>query len=95
MQVRVRSVGFIKMLLGEAEFDVSLPDDATLGTLLGQLAVDKGGMFARFASNTSASGESVALRAVVNGRDITALQGVSTVLYEGDDVLLFFPIAGG
>jgi molybdopterin converting factor small subunit len=32
---------------------------------------------------------------MVNGRDMAALAGRMTVLEEGDDVLIFIPIAGG
>jgi molybdopterin converting factor small subunit len=32
---------------------------------------------------------------MVNGRDIGVLEGRSTVLGDGDDVLVFVPIAGG
>jgi molybdopterin converting factor small subunit len=32
---------------------------------------------------------------MVNGRDITVLAGRQTALEDGDDVLIFIPIAGG
>lgn len=95
MNVRVRSVGVIKMLLGEAELDVSLPGEATVGALLEELVAQKGEKFARFAVGSSKADRHLPLRIVVNGRDVAAIQGIHTILQEGDEVMLFFPLAGG
>ena len=43
MDVKVRSVGLIKMLLGDAELDVTLPEGTTVTGLLARLERREGG----------------------------------------------------
>ena len=95
MDVKVRSVGLIKMLLGDAELDVTLPEGTTVTGLLARLRDEKGEKFSPYAVRPQEQSAHAPLRVMVNGRDITALEGRHTVLQEGDDVLMFVPIAGG
>jgi molybdopterin converting factor small subunit len=95
MKVKVRSVGFIKMLLGDAEVDVELSEGSTVTDLLAKLEEEKGEKFSPFAVRPTEKSAHAPLRVMVNGRDIAALEGRHTVLAEGDDVLMFLPIAGG
>ncbi len=95
MKVKVRSVGLIKMLLGDAELDVSLPEGATVTDLLSRLREEKGEKFSPFAVEPTERSAHAPLRVMVNGRDIAVLDGRHTVLEEDDDVLMFLPIAGG
>ncbi len=95
MQVHVRSVGLIKMLLGAGERDVSVPEGTTVAGLLHQLRQEHGEKFSPYSMEPDAASAHAPLRVLVNGRDIAALGGTQTVLGEGDDVLMFVPIAGG
>jgi len=95
MNVTVRSIGLIKQLLGQEELQVSLTEGTTVGGLLIRLAEEKGERFAPYAAAAEKPGAYAPLRVVVNGRDIPPQQSLGEALAEGDDVLIFAPIAGG
>jgi molybdopterin converting factor small subunit len=95
LDVKVRGVGLTRQLLGQAEVTVAVPDGTTVGGLLDQLAADKGEAFARYSGNPQASSPYAPLRIVLNGRDLIPRQAPQTALAEGDNLLIFLPIAGG
>ncbi|MFH0916395.1 MAG: MoaD/ThiS family protein [bacterium] len=95
MNVKVRSIAFIKSLLGQAEMDLVLPSGATIDQLLVRLSELGGDKLAPYVAVPKEQSAHAPLRVMVNGRDIAALAGRQTVLKEGDDVLVFIPIAGG
>jgi molybdopterin converting factor small subunit len=95
MIVRVRSIALIRSLLGKEQIDLLLPEGATIERLLDRL-IEIGDE--KLASHLAVPKEESAhapLRIMVNGRDITVLGGRDTGLSDGDDVLVFIPIAGG
>lgn len=94
MIVKVRSVGLIKQLLGQGELDVSVPEQTSVTGLL-QVLAEMNEKMSPFAVEPKERSAHAPLRVMVNGRDIQALDGRHTVLTEGDDVLIFVPIAGG
>ena len=94
MEVRVRSVGAIRQVLGAAELPVTVSEGTTLSGLLQRLGEDIEG-FAPYAVKAQEAAAYAPLRIVVNGRDVTPGQRESTVLKDGDDVLILLPIAGG
>lgn len=95
MKLTVRSVGLIRMILGQDEIEVTVPDGMSVTGLLNFLAEEKGGKMAPFAVEPTERSAHAPLRVMVNGRDIQVLEGRHTVLQDGDDVLVFVPIAGG
>jgi molybdopterin converting factor small subunit len=95
MNVKVRSIALIKTLLGQAEIELALNEGATIDGLLGRLSEVGSDKLAPYLAVPKEQSAHAPLRVMVNGRDIEALQGRRTVLREGDDVLIFIPIAGG
>lgn len=95
VDVKVRGVGLTRQLLGQTEVTMAVPDGTTVGGLLDQLAAEKGDTFARYARNPQEANPYAPLRIVLNGRDLIPQQAPQTVLTEGDDLLIFLPIAGG
>jgi len=95
VKINVRSIALIKTLLGEGEMEVSLADGATIDDALARLAEIGGEKLAPYLAVPKEESAHAPLRVMVNGRDIAALAGRKTVLEEGDDVLIFIPIAGG
>ena len=67
----------------------------TVTGLLRFLAEEKSEKMAPFAIEPKGPSGHAPLRVMVNGRDILALEGSASMLAEGDDVLMFVPIAGG
>jgi len=95
VNVKVRSIGLINSLLGQAERDLALPGGTMIDGLLGRLSELGGEKLAPYLAVPKELSAHAPLRVMVNGRDIAALQGRQTVLQDGDDVLIFIPIAGG
>jgi sulfur-carrier protein len=95
MKIIVRSIALIKSLLGQGEIELEVPGGTTVGGLLDRLSTrGKAELAALLAKPTRASAHAP-LRVMVNGRDMAALDDRDTVLQDGDDVLIFIPIAGG
>jgi molybdopterin converting factor small subunit len=95
LNVTVRSIGLVRQVMGSSQVEVDVPEGTTISGLLMQLAAEKGERFAPFAVETDDKVAYAPLRVMVNGRDLTPAQRKTTVLEEGDDVLMFLPIAGG
>lgn len=95
MKVKVRSIALIRTLLGSGELEVDLPSGATIEDLISRLVGIGGPAIAPYLAPPKEESAHAPLRIMVNGRDITVLEGRRTVLTEGDDVLVFIPIAGG
>lgn len=95
MRIVVRSIALIKTLLGEGEMDLTLVDGVNIDDLLARLTEIGGEKLAPYVRVPKEESAHAPLRVMVNGRDIAALAGRKTVLEEGDEVLIFIPIAGG
>ena len=95
MKVRVRSIALIRSLLGKEQIELSLPEGATVEDALARLVEIGDPKLASYLAEPKEKSAHAPLRIMVNGRDITVLQERSTVLADGDDVLVFIPIAGG
>jgi molybdopterin converting factor small subunit len=95
VKVRVRSIALIRSLLGKEQIELSLPEGATVEDALARLVEIGDPKLAPYLAEPKEKSAHAPLRIMVNGRDITVLQERSTVLADGDDVLVFIPIAGG
>jgi len=95
MRVTVRTVALVKTLLGRGEIDVSLPAGATLDGLFACLGEIGGERLAPYVAVPQNANDHLPLRVIVNGQDIATLNGRRTVLNDGDEVLVFMPLAGG
>lgn len=81
MRVNLLLFAFYRDLAGTGQFQLDLPDGATVRDLLGRLK-DRGDGFARLPPEP----------AVAVNTDYAALD---TPLHDGDDVALLPPVAGG
>ena len=93
--VRVRTIGLLRSLIRHGEFDVDLPEDASVEDLLARLSAMYGGVVAAHLTAPTLPDAHPPLRVMINGRDIGALDDRRTLLADGDDVLVLTPIAGG
>jgi molybdopterin converting factor small subunit len=91
MRIIVRVFGDVSAVIGRRhELDVA--EGATLGALarvIGEKTEQRQGYLGEFA----VGGKDLAI--LVNGRNIDLLDGVSTVLRDGDEVVIMQPTAGG
>lgn len=91
MRVTVRVFGDISAVIGRRH-ELEVPEGATLGAVakaVGEKTGQRQGHLGEFA----VGGKDLAI--LVNGRNIDLLDGVSTVLREGDEVVIMQPTAGG
>ena len=106
MKIVVRSIGPLRQVLGGAQMEVFLDEGATVKTLLRRLAEERGADFARYLDwlcETERSADSAGrppkayapLRILVRGRDVFPSDCDRIQLSEGDEVLVFTPLAGG
>jgi molybdopterin converting factor small subunit len=93
--VKVRSIALVRQLLGQDHLDLAVPEGATVADVLTRLAEIGGPKLEPILAEPKEESAHAPLRVMVNGRDITVLQGRGTVVAEGDDILVFIPIAGG
>jgi molybdopterin converting factor small subunit len=95
MEVTVRTVALIKTLLGRGEIDLSLPAGTTIDGLFTHLGEIGGERLAPYVAVPEQENGYLPLRVIVNGDDMGRLDGRRTVLKDGDEVLIFMPLAGG
>jgi len=88
MKVNLLFFARLRDLAGVRDREIEIAEGGTLGSLLEQLCGEYGADF-RHQIETSQG-----LRIMVNGRENEVLQGLETVLNEGDTVT-FFPLVFG
>lgn len=95
MRVVIHSILKLKEALGGGDIGVDLPERTTIGGLL-ELMYDRWGE--KLAPHLFDPGSRLpvpGVRIMVNGQTIRFLNGMQTVLKEGDDVLLLPLVTGG
>lgn len=95
IHIRIRTILKLKKIIGKGAVEFSVKEGTTL-----EEALDK--MIATFGKELESSlfsSEDRSLlqhiRLIVNGRDIAFLNGLQTVLKEGDEILILPPVSGG
>jgi molybdopterin synthase sulfur carrier subunit len=79
--------------MGFQQLTVSLAGH-TVGDLLQQLCKERGEQFRKVVLDDKGNLRSY-IKLLVNGRGLHLLQGLKTVLAEGDVIAIFPPVAGG
>lgn len=92
MKVNVRIFGNLVATLGRKQV-VELDECATVGALSNRLAEGAGLRRQGYLGNYKVGGDDLAI--LVNGRNIHLLDGLETVLKDGDEVIVLPPTAGG
>jgi len=92
MKVSIRVFGNLVTILGRKQV-IELDEGGTVGTLSNRLAESAGLRRQGYLGNYKVGGDDLAI--LVNGRNIHLLDGVETVLKDGDEVVILPPTAGG
>ena len=97
ISVTARGVADIGKLMGEGrgELSITLPPGSTLQDLLAYLVEEYGPALARRLYEADGLELRKDLRLLLNGREITFLNGLATGLNDGDHLSLIPPLAGG
>ena len=91
MKIQLRSFATFREAIGERSVDREFPDGATVGDVLHTLDEE----YSAFEVFDEDGDLREYLSILVNGRDITHLDGTETTLEDGDKLSLFPPVAGG
>ena len=75
--------------------EITVPKDSTLEECLNAMVDTWGDKLASELFNESGSCLRPYLRLMVNGKDIAFLNGMETILQEGDELLILLPVGGG
>ena len=96
VKVTVHTILDLKKIIGKGKTEISIPRGSSLREVLVVL-VDTWGE--RLKSRLLESDNPVTtyphIRLMVNGRDISFLRGLDTVLEPGDEILILPPVSGG
>ena len=93
--VKVRTILTLKTIMGSGETELSFPEGSTLAQLITTLVNRWGAELASHLYEPNTKSLRSHIRLMVNGRDIAFLEGMETVLRNGDEVLILPPVSGG
>jgi MoaD family protein len=93
MRITVKSLLTLKEI-SDAEEQMDLPTGITVQELLSILAKKHGRPFTAYAYDEGRRVQKY-LQFLINGRNITVLQGLETELKQGDKVAIFYLAGGG
>lgn len=93
--VKVHTILTIKKILGKGEVELSVSEGSTLGELLTTMVNRWNNELAANIFEAESGNVLPYIRLMVNGQDIAFLNGIKTVLQNGDEVLILPPVSGG
>ncbi len=93
--VKVRTILTLKTIMGSGEIELSFPEGGSLGQLITTVVNKYGNDLASYLYEPNSKNLRSYIRLMVNGRDIAFLEGIETVLRNGDEVLILPPVSGG
>jgi molybdopterin synthase sulfur carrier subunit len=93
--VKVRTILTLKTIMGGGETELSVSEGSTLEQLITTLINRFGDELAFQLYEPNSKNLRSYIRLMVNGRDIAFLEGMETVLRNGDEVLILPPVSGG
>ena len=95
IKVKVHAILGLKQIIGQSEVEISIHEGSSLQELV-SLMVERWGT--ELSSRLFDSDGTSLLpynRIMVNGRDLTFLDGIKTVLHDQDEIHIIPPVAGG
>ena len=95
IKVKIYTILTLKKILGQREFDVSLPEGSTVKNLMSWMIEKWGDHLAPHLFYPGSDRLLPQIRLLVNGRDIQFLNGVETVLHDGDEFSMLSILTGG
>ena len=95
IKIKVHTILGLSEIIGRREIEFSLSQGSTVEHLLHQMVDTWGERLSTALFEPGQTGLLPHIRLMVNGRDMAFLDGMGTVLQDGDEVLIFPPVAGG
>jgi molybdopterin converting factor small subunit len=95
MKITLHTILELKQVIGQKQIEIELPDGLIMESFLAYMKHRWGEQIAPHLIDPASGGFHSHLRVMVNGQTIQFLQGMKTVLKEGDEVLILPLISGG
>jgi molybdopterin synthase sulfur carrier subunit len=95
MKVKVKFFALVRELTGKREEIVDLDDHATVRTLLGKLVEEHGAKFRDYIFDPASKEPRGHVQFLMDGRNVTLMQGLDTALKEGTSLAILPPVGGG
>jgi molybdopterin synthase sulfur carrier subunit len=95
IKVKVSTILSLKKILGQREFEVSLPPESTVKDLISWMVKTWGDKLSPHLFSSGSDQILPHIRLMVNGRSIEFLNGMETMLRDGDEFLMLPLVAGG
>lgn len=95
MKVKVKFFALVRELTGKREEVVDLDDQATVRTLLGKLVEEYGTKFGDYIFDPASKEPKGHLQFLMDGRNISLMEGLDTTLKEGVSLAILPPVGGG
>ena len=95
MKVKVKFFALVRELTGKREETVDLDDHATVRVLLDKLVKEYGEKFGEYLFDPVSKQPRGHLQFLIDGRNITLMQGLDTTLQEGCSFAILPPVGGG
>jgi molybdopterin synthase sulfur carrier subunit len=92
---KIYTILVLKKILGQREFEVSIPPGSTVRDLLSWMVNKWGDNLSPHLFKPGTDALLPHIRLMVNGRSIEFLNGVDTVLQDGDEFLMLPLVTGG
>jgi molybdopterin synthase sulfur carrier subunit len=93
--VKIYTILTLKQILGQREFEVSIQEGSTVKGLLAWMIERWGDKLSPHLFQPESDRVLSHIRLLVNGRDIQFLNGVDTVLHDGDEFSILPILTGG
>jgi molybdopterin synthase sulfur carrier subunit len=95
IKVKVYTILTLKKILGKREFEVSIPPGSTVKDLIFWMVNEWGDELSSHLFHPGSDRLFPHIRLMVNGRSIEFLNGMETVLQDGDEFSMLPIVAGG
>lgn len=95
IRVNLYTILGIKDIIGEREIEIDVPDNSNLSDLIAEIIKRWGNGISEVLLEPESKKVKAHLRLMVNGQDISFLEGLDTKLNDGDEVMIFPPVSGG
>lgn len=95
IKIKVYTILTLKKILGQREFEVSIQEGSTVKDLISWMIQTWGDKLSLHLLQPGSDQLLPHIRLMVNGRDIQFLNGVETILYDGDEFSMLPILTGG
>jgi molybdopterin synthase sulfur carrier subunit len=94
-RVTVHTILGLKKIIGKREVEIEVPEGGAVEALLSGMVRTWGEELDSCLFEPGSTRLHSHIRLMVNGQDIGFLNGLETVLKDGDEILILPPVAGG